>query len=152
MELTSSDPCAILKCLSLWDVGSLCCVFAVTQNSCRLGGVVVSVLATGPKGCWFRPCLGDGFLRAKKSAAHFPSDGRRSHVVRFCGLLKIPWGISDTDRQKSCSLVHFSYIPQISVLVGLPESSGGRVRSYPQPASSSSPWLSMLTYHPGNEQ
>jgi hypothetical protein len=32
----------------------------------RLGGVVVSVLATGPKGCWFKPGQGDGFLRAIK--------------------------------------------------------------------------------------
>jgi hypothetical protein len=58
-----------------------------------------------------------------------------------------PWGISDTDRQNSHSFVHSSYLPQMSVLVVLPESSGGRVRSYPQPASS--PWLSMLTYRPG---
>jgi hypothetical protein len=40
--------------------------------SCHLGGVVVSVLGTGPKGCGFEPGQGDGFLRAKKSAAHLP--------------------------------------------------------------------------------
>jgi hypothetical protein len=39
------------KCLLFW---------------CRLGGVVVSVLATGPKGCEFEPGQGDGFLRAVK--------------------------------------------------------------------------------------
>jgi hypothetical protein len=32
----------------------------------RLGGVVVSVLATGPKGCGFEIGQGDGFLRAIK--------------------------------------------------------------------------------------
>jgi hypothetical protein len=32
----------------------------------RLGGVVVSVLATGPKGRGFKPGQGDGFLRAVK--------------------------------------------------------------------------------------
>jgi hypothetical protein len=32
--------------------------------SSRLGGVVVSVFATGPKGCLFKPSRGDGFLRA----------------------------------------------------------------------------------------
>jgi hypothetical protein len=32
----------------------------------RLGGVVVSVLATGPKGHGFEPDQGDGFLRAIK--------------------------------------------------------------------------------------
>jgi hypothetical protein len=32
----------------------------------RLGGVVVSVLATGPKGCGFKPGQVDGFLSAIK--------------------------------------------------------------------------------------
>jgi hypothetical protein len=38
----------------------------------RLGGVVVSVLATGPKGCGFETGQGDGLLRAIKSTAHLP--------------------------------------------------------------------------------
>jgi hypothetical protein len=33
---------------------------------CSLGGVVVSVLATGPYGRWLKPGRGDGFLRAIK--------------------------------------------------------------------------------------
>jgi hypothetical protein len=33
---------------------------------------VISVLATGHKGCGFEPGQGDGFLRAIKSAAHLP--------------------------------------------------------------------------------
>jgi hypothetical protein len=37
-----------------------------------LGGVVVSVLETGPKGREFEPGQGDGFLSAIKSAAHLP--------------------------------------------------------------------------------
>jgi hypothetical protein len=32
----------------------------------RLGGVLVSVLATGPKSRGFKPDRGDGFLRAMK--------------------------------------------------------------------------------------
>jgi hypothetical protein len=36
------------------------------ESGCRLGGVVVSVLPTGPKGCGFEPGQGDGFLRAIK--------------------------------------------------------------------------------------
>jgi hypothetical protein len=32
----------------------------------RLGGVLVSVLATGLMCCGFKPCQGDGFLRAIK--------------------------------------------------------------------------------------
>jgi hypothetical protein len=31
------------------------------RSHCRLGGVVVSVLATGPNGCGFEPGQGDGF-------------------------------------------------------------------------------------------
>jgi hypothetical protein len=41
-----------------------------------LGGVVVSVLATGPKGWWFKPGQGNGFLMEIKSSAHLPSDGK----------------------------------------------------------------------------
>jgi hypothetical protein len=33
-------------------------------SPCRLGGVVVSVLATEPTGRGFKPGRGDGFLRA----------------------------------------------------------------------------------------
>jgi hypothetical protein len=32
----------------------------------HLGGIVVSVLATGPNGCGFEPGQGDGFLREVK--------------------------------------------------------------------------------------
>jgi hypothetical protein len=36
------------------------------EQTCRLGGVVVSVLATGSKVYGFEPGQGDGFLRAIK--------------------------------------------------------------------------------------
>jgi hypothetical protein len=36
-----------------------CVVYLPTS---RLGGLVVSVLATGPKGCGFEPGQGDGFF------------------------------------------------------------------------------------------
>jgi hypothetical protein len=39
---------------------------ASLPRACRLGGVVVSVLATGPIGREFVPGQGDGFLRAIK--------------------------------------------------------------------------------------
>jgi hypothetical protein len=43
----------------------------------RLGGVVVSVLASGPKGCGFEPGLWDGFLKAIKNPRYtFLSDGK----------------------------------------------------------------------------
>jgi hypothetical protein len=62
---------------------------------------VVSVLAIRPKGRGFIPGRGDGFLRAIKIRST-PSFGRdlKSHVVRFYGMLKIPRGISDTDKTK----------------------------------------------------
>jgi hypothetical protein len=45
----------------------------------RLGGVVVSVLATGPNGRGFNPGRGDGFLKAIKIRS-----------TTFSGMLKIP--------------------------------------------------------------
>jgi hypothetical protein len=42
---------------------------------CRLGGVVISVLATGSKVRWFKLGRGEGFLRAIKIRST-PSDGK----------------------------------------------------------------------------
>jgi hypothetical protein len=110
----------------------------------RLGGVVVSVLATGTKSRGFKPDRGDGFLRAIKIHST-PSFGWEVKPEIPCR--NILWHVKDLLR----SFAHSSYLPQMSLLVGLPESSGGRVRSYPQTVSSP-PRLSMLTYHPGDEQ
>jgi hypothetical protein len=57
----------------------------------RLGGIVVSVLATGTKGCGFKkPGQGDVFLRAIKirstPSSRLGSKAGRSHVVRFYGM------------------------------------------------------------------
>jgi hypothetical protein len=41
-------------------------LYIVHSTGSRLGGVMVSVLAAGPKGHGFKPCRGDGFLRAIK--------------------------------------------------------------------------------------
>jgi hypothetical protein len=55
-----------------------------------LGGVVASVLATGPKGCGFEPSQDDGFLRATKirstPSSRMGSKVGRSHFVRFYGM------------------------------------------------------------------
>jgi hypothetical protein len=68
--------------------------FAVPRNSyfnSRLGGVVVSVLATGPKVCGFEPGQGDGFLRAIKTRST-PSFGWEVKLEVQCrkiyGMLK----------------------------------------------------------------
>jgi hypothetical protein len=42
---------------------------------CNLGGVMVRLLAIGPKVCGFKPSQGNGFLRTiKKSAESIPSE------------------------------------------------------------------------------
>jgi hypothetical protein len=80
--------------------------------TCRLGGVVVSVLTTGPEDREFEPGQGDGFLRATKIRST-PSFGRKrswkSHLVRFYGMLKISWSATGTDRLNSHFLRPFSY-------------------------------------------
>jgi hypothetical protein len=45
-------------------------------GGCRLGGVVVSVLATGPKVCGFEPGQGDGFFKGDKNSQYTLSDGK----------------------------------------------------------------------------
>jgi hypothetical protein len=53
------------------------CLRCILCIYCRLGDVVFSMLATGLKGlAAFEPGQGDRFLRAIKSAAHLPSDGK----------------------------------------------------------------------------
>jgi hypothetical protein len=99
----------------------------------RLGGVVVSVLATGSKGRGYKPGWGDGFLRAVKSAAHLHSHGKQIWSFTACKRSVDVSKILNT--RNSHSFVHFSYSLQMSLLVRLPKSSGRQVRSYPQPAS-----------------
>jgi hypothetical protein len=78
----------------------------------RLGGVVVSVLATGPKSRGSKPGLGDILLRAMKirSTSSFgwvvkPDVPRR----KILWHVKDPMTISDTGMQNSHSFVHSSY-------------------------------------------
>jgi hypothetical protein len=109
------------------------------HGASRLRGVVVSVLDTGPNDRGFKAGRGDGFLRAIKIRST-PSFGWEvkpvvpCRKIRFYGMLKIPCGISDTDRQNSHSFANSSYFPQMSLPVGLPQSSGVRARIYPQSA------------------
>jgi hypothetical protein len=41
-------------------------VTTLKHSPCRIGGTVVTVLATGPKVCGFKPGLGNGFLKVIK--------------------------------------------------------------------------------------
>jgi hypothetical protein len=126
-------------------------VSTVIHNSSRLGGVVVSVLVMRPKGRGFRPDRGDGFLRAVKTRS----------TVSFGWEVKTEVPCRKILRHVKDPLTYLRYITgkiltpsipptrcPISLLIS-PESSGKRVRSFPQ-LLSSSPWLSTLTNHPGD--
>jgi hypothetical protein len=59
------------------------------NRSCRLGGVVVSVLATGPKVCGFKTRPRQWIIRAIKirsTSSRMGSKAGRSHVVRLYGM------------------------------------------------------------------
>jgi hypothetical protein len=89
----------------------------------RLGGVVVSVLATGLKDYWFEPGQGDGFLRATKirstPSCRLGSKAGRSHVVRFYGMWKNSWSPTEMNRQSSHFLLAHLLILQRSLVVKL---------------------------------
>jgi hypothetical protein len=118
----------------------VCCslpTFYEHGQSSRLHGVVVTVLETGPKGRGLKPGWDDVFLKTIKirSIPSFGSEVKPETSSRnILRHVKHPLRFSDrpTDRQNSHSFFD-SCLPQISLLVGLVESSGGRVRSYPQP-------------------
>jgi hypothetical protein len=60
-----SENTAIIVALVMYYIRLRLFPVRMTDNSC-LSGVVVSVLAAGPKGCGFEPDQGNGFLRAIK--------------------------------------------------------------------------------------
>jgi hypothetical protein len=78
----------VLLC-ELWLVPRILTSLFTYRGRC-LGGVVVSVLVTGPKVCGFEPGQGDGFLRAIKfrstPSSRMGSKAGRSHVVRLYGM------------------------------------------------------------------
>jgi hypothetical protein len=57
---------------SFWNI-----YVALNYKLCRFGGVVVSVLATGPKGCGFKTRLRWWIFKGDKNPQHtFLSDGK----------------------------------------------------------------------------
>jgi hypothetical protein len=92
----------------------------------RLGGVVVSVLATVPKGRGFEPGHGDGFLRAIKilSTPSFGWEVKPEVLgIRFYGMLKITLSPTGTDTLNShLSSPILLLAPEMSQLTGPPES------------------------------
>jgi hypothetical protein len=102
----------------------LCCQF----HECHLGGVMVSVPATGPKVRGFKPGQRDGFLTAIKIRSTPSFGGQvkpRPHVVKFHGMLK---NSTSTKRDISYTkyIISFAQIflicYEMALLVRLPES------------------------------
>jgi hypothetical protein len=83
----------------------------VNHSNSSLGDVLVSVLATGPKGRGFEPSQGDGSLKAIKilSTLFFVCEVK-PEVVRFYDILKI--SISSTGKDR----LNFSFPPPILLL------------------------------------
>jgi hypothetical protein len=113
------------------------------------------VFVIEPKDRGLKPGRGDTCLRAIK-IRRSPSFGWEVVPEAPCHkiLRHVPRSVDVSQILIHKVLTPSSILPtrsQMSLLVGLPESYVGRVRSLPQTALSS-PWLSMLTYHPGDEQ
>jgi hypothetical protein len=105
----------------------------IVKLKIALGGLVVSVLATGPKVRGFKPGQGRRILRVIKSAARLPSEGkwsRRSHVVDLRHV-KEPY---EHDRCSSAKfrdhISHSCFICFVTrcVLALLTDVFGGRIR------------------------
>jgi hypothetical protein len=87
------------------------------HNRGSLGGVVVSVLDTGPKVYEFEPSQGSGFLRAIKIRST-GSKAAESHVLRFYGIWKNSWSFMGMFRLNSLFFAHLLF-PQSSLVVKL---------------------------------
>jgi hypothetical protein len=70
---------------------------SVTSLPSRLGGVLVSMLATGPSSRRFKP--GGGDKNPQHTFLRMGGKAGRSLVVRFYDMLTIRWRISDADTQ-----------------------------------------------------
>jgi hypothetical protein len=94
LELHTKPNTNIIKIVcfqgDIHEENRFCPLTKLTWDSSRIGGVVVSVLATGLKDCGFEPGQGDGFLRAIKirstPSSRMGSKAGRSHVVRLYGM------------------------------------------------------------------
>jgi hypothetical protein len=123
----------------------------------HLGDVVVSVLATGPKGRGFKPSWYDGFLKAIKmhSTSSFGWEIKSEvlcrkilrHVKDFTTCKRSVDVSKILNMQNSHAFIHSSYLLPMSLLVGLPESSGKSQELFP--ASINITTASTLTFTQG---
>jgi hypothetical protein len=67
VNVTSRAIQELLKVFFQQSFTEIACLKQTRLTDFRLGGVVVSVLSTGPKGRGFKPGRDDGFLRAIKN-------------------------------------------------------------------------------------
>jgi hypothetical protein len=125
--------------------------------SSRLGGVKVSVLAIRRKVLWFTPGWGDGFLGAIKNRST-PSFGGEVKSEVPCRKITrhVKYHlqmIMNKILRKAEVIVPFAHSStcyQMTLLVGLWGSSGGRIRSFSDYIIP--PWFSMHIYRLGDEQ
>jgi hypothetical protein len=97
----------------------------------RLGGVMVSVLAIGTQGSRFQPAQRDGFIRAIKMRT--PSFGGEVKPSSPCKILRrVKSQLGSMNTNTSQGQIHnflrpFLLIATRLLVVGLPQSSGGRI-------------------------
>jgi hypothetical protein len=119
---------AATKCFCLYFSCLLRMMGSPLVHCCH-GGIVVSVLATGSKGCGFEPNKGDGFIRAIKICST-PSFGWEVKLEVPCR--KILWYVKDILKSHGDGWTKFSFpssilllAPEMSLLAGPPDSTGG---------------------------
>jgi hypothetical protein len=145
----------VLTCLESAHLSCTCCLelscsVSVITNSVSSWWCSGSVLVTGPKGRWFEPGQGDGFLKAIKIRST-PSFGwevkLEAHVVRFYGMLKISWSPTGTDRLNSHFLRPFSYSLQRCLCWQDRQSTGGRQSALADKLGVSPSWYHHTMVH-----
>jgi hypothetical protein len=126
-----SNPSFLSQRTILWNTIPHIFLVQEQQTPCCLSGILVSMLAIGPKVCGFKPGWGDGFLRVIKIPS-MPSFGGKVKQEALCHM--ILWNVKTTCRyeQKYFARPNSSFplhVPpvcyQMTLLVGLPD---GRIR------------------------
>jgi hypothetical protein len=112
-------------------------MFDIIHSLNRLVGVMVSVLVIRPKIRCFKPGLGDGFLRAIKirSTSSFGGEVKpEAHCLKILRQVKYHLQLRTKILRKAKFIIPFSrsscLLPDNSA-VGLAQSSGGQIRSFP---------------------
>jgi hypothetical protein len=110
----------------------------IQLHTCRLGGAMVRVLVIRPKVWWFKPGRSDGFLRATKirSTPLFGGGVKPGPPCRkiLRHVKKIICKCEQKRFSRSNSTFPLHVLPacyKMTLLVRLPDSSGGRIRAFP---------------------